>query len=76
MLPSNGCHPEINVLFIGGFILKILKEFEVVDITTLFRKGDSELNVSTDHMILALDWLYSISAIDVKNNEIILNEAR
>jgi hypothetical protein len=74
MLPSNGCHPEINVLFIGGFILKTLKEHKNINTTALFIKGNNELNVSTDHMILALDWLYVISAIDYKNNEITLNE--
>jgi len=76
MIPSNGCHPEINVLFIGGFILKTLKEQNNIDIASLFKKGNNELKVSTDHMILALDWLYVISAIDYKKNEITLNEVK
>jgi len=76
MLPSSGCHPEINVLFIGGFILNTLKEHKSIDITVLFEKGNDVLEVSTDHMVLALDWLYVISAIDYKNNEIIFNEVR
>ena len=76
MLPSNGCHPEINVLFIGAFILKTLKEHKSIDTITLFKKGNNELSVSTDHMILALDWLYVISAINYKDDEITLNEAR
>lgn len=76
MLPSNGCHPEINVLFIGGYILKILEQQQSINIELLFKKGSSELKVSTDHMILALDWLYIISAINYKKNEIILNEVR
>jgi hypothetical protein len=76
MIPFNGCHPEINVLFIGGFILKALKEQKNINMVSLFKKGNDELKISTDHMILALDWLYVISAIDYKNNEIILNETR
>lgn len=75
MLPVSGCHPEVNVLFIGGYILKKVQENHGIDIISLFKLGNKELKVSTDHMILALDWLYTISAIDCKNNEVFLHEA-
>ncbi len=74
MLPINGSHPEVNVLFIGGYILEKLKKENSIRITSLFKLGDKELSVSTDHIILALDWLYTISAIDYKNNKVLLNE--
>jgi len=76
MIPSNGCHPEINVLFIGGYVLEQIRSEKRLGINVLFEKGVSELKISVDHMMLALDWLYIISAINIDNNEITLNEAR
>lgn len=75
MLPINGCDPEINVLFIGGYILEKLHVRKSIDIASLFKMGNRDLKISTDHMILALDWLYIISVIDYKNNKVLLNEA-
>ncbi len=76
MIPFNGCHPEINVLFIGGYVLEQIRSEKKLGVNVLFEKGTTELNVSVDHMMLALDWLYVISAINFDNNEITLNEAR
>ncbi|MBE0383318.1 hypothetical protein PCARR_a1640 [Pseudoalteromonas carrageenovora IAM 12662] len=34
-----------------------------------------ELKVSVDHIILSLDWLFSIKAIDFNGEEVIINDA-
>nr|WP_277870220.1 ABC-three component system middle component 6 [Vibrio cyclitrophicus] len=36
----------------------------------------SELDVSIDHIILSLDWLFMISAINVNGNTVTINEAQ
>ncbi|KHT14816.1 ABC-three component system middle component 6 [Pectobacterium brasiliense] len=76
MLPTKGSHPEMNVLYIGGFILKQLQECKRgrIKITQLMNTGEKELSVSVDHIILALDWLYIISAISYDRNEVFINE--
>ncbi|WP_109392940.1 ABC-three component system middle component 6 [Proteus terrae] len=77
MLPTKGSHPEMNVLYIGGFILKTLNENKRkrMTITQLMKIGSKELSVSVDHIILTLDWLYIISAIGYNKKEIFINEA-
>ncbi|OHT22335.1 hypothetical protein A3Q29_10975 [Providencia stuartii] len=77
MLPTKGSHPEMNVLYIGGFILKKLNENKrkCMTITQLMKIGNKELSVSADHIILTLDWLYIISAIGYNKKEIFINEA-
>ncbi|MGX7653742.1 ABC-three component system middle component 6 [Shewanella putrefaciens] len=76
MLPTKGSHPEMNVLYIGGFILKKLHERKRKRITIiqLMKVGTKELSVSVDHIILALDWLYIISAIGYDSKEVFINE--
>ncbi|WP_241810715.1 ABC-three component system middle component 6 [Serratia sp. 14-2641] len=67
----------MNVLYIGGFILKQLHECKRgrMTITQLMKIGAKELSVSVDHIILALDWLYIISAIGYDRQEVFINEA-
>lgn len=77
MLPTKGSHPEVNVLYIGGFILEVLNEHGRKRMTTtrLIKLGIKELSVSVDHIILALDWLYIISAINYDSKGVFINEA-
>lgn len=77
MLPTKGSHPDMNVLYIGGFILKILHESkkERMAVSQLMNVGTKKLSVSVDHIILALDWLYIISAIGYDGEEVFINEA-
>ncbi len=76
MLPTKGCNPEFNVLYIGGFILKKIHERKnkKMPIVQIFKVVTRELSVSVDHIILALDWLYIISAIDCNGKEAFINE--
>lgn len=76
MLPVNGSNPKINILYIGAYILKKLnnqtnKSMKIVDVFKILTR---ELSISIDHIILALDWLYMISAIDGNKKEVYINE--
>jgi hypothetical protein len=74
MIPRAGCDPEINIVSIGAKILeKIVKEDASLD--EIMTGCSSELKVSTDHIILSLDWLFSIKAIDFNGEKVIINDA-
>lgn len=76
MILTKGANPEINVVYIGAFVLKRLHESRgrKMKIARLMKLGESELSISIDHMILTLDWLYTISAIKHNNDEVSINE--
>ncbi|PSU36221.1 ABC-three component system middle component 6 [Photobacterium lutimaris] len=76
MILTKGANPEINVVYIGAFVLKHLHESRghKMKITRLMKLGERELSISIDHMILTLDWLYAISAIKHNNDEVSINE--
>lgn len=74
MIPSSGCDPEINVVSIGAKILKKIAE-ENSSLDAIMSDCSSELKVSIDHVILSLDWLFSIKAIDFDGTEVFINEA-
>lgn len=74
MIPRSGCDPEINVVSIGAKILKkVAEENQPLDV--IFTECSSELKVSIDHIILSLDWLFSIKAIGFNGVEVFINEA-
>ena len=77
MIPTKGSNPEINIVYIGAFVLKQLheKKSRRMKITRLMKLGESELSISIDHMLLTLDWLFTISAITHTNDEVFINEA-
>ncbi|PSV01934.1 hypothetical protein C0W80_08945 [Photobacterium leiognathi subsp. mandapamensis] len=74
MIPKRGCDPEINVVSIGARILKKITEHNLT-IDDILIVCSSELKVSIDHIILSLDWLFSIKAISFNGNEVFINEA-
>lgn len=76
MLPVKGCNPEINILYIGAYILDKLHErkSKCIEVNQIFEVGSRELSVSVEHIILALDWLYIISAINHNDKEVFINE--
>jgi hypothetical protein len=62
MIPIPGADPEVNVLVIGARILAFL-HLEPRSMSDMLVHFPSILNVSMDHVILSLDWLNMISAI-------------
>lgn len=75
MIPRRGCDPEINIVSMGAKILEIL-ERNSLTLEKILIEGSSELSVSTDHIILTLDWLFSIKAIDFDGVGVFINETR
>ncbi len=74
MIPRSGCDPEINVVSIGAKILQKVAE-ESLSLDAILIDCSSELKVSIDHIILSLDWLFSIKAIGINGTEVFINEA-
>lgn len=72
MIPVRGCDPERNIVSIGGIILRELfisarsTDYILIDLA-------HELNISMDHMIIALDWLFTIKAVDSQNNMVVIH---
>lgn len=75
MLPTKGSSPKENILVIGSFIIKTLKERKEKNssLEQLIKNTSQNLNVSADHVILSLDWLYIINAVIHDNKGIRLN---
>lgn len=74
MIPRSGCDPEINIVSIGAKILMKVAEGNS-SLDTILTDCSSEQKVSIDHIILSLDWLYSIKAISFNGTEVLINEA-
>lgn len=69
MIPRSGCDPRINVVRIGAHLLQMLTSGPC-RVSELLQRCSTEFNVSVDHVILSLDWLYTISAIECSDDEI------
>lgn len=67
MIPNAGCDPNVNLLVIGAVIISLLKSGPM-EITEVLNTCSKESNVSIDHVILTLDWLFSILAIKSENS--------
>lgn len=64
MLPLPGCDPKVNVVVLGARLIdEIRVDGRRVDV--LLFDLPSKLKVSTDHIILTLDWLFAISVIEM-----------
>ncbi|MGK0307256.1 MAG: hypothetical protein ACI8RP_000207 [Urechidicola sp.] len=75
MILNAGCDPKINVVYIGSEILKLLIS-ESFDLHNLIIKSTNTLDISIDHVILSLDWLFIVKAISINNDKVILNETK
>lgn len=73
MIPEAGTNPEINVITIGAKILVHLMQYNhscLID--DIFEHFQHHSNLSLDHIILSLDWLYTIKAIDMQKNQVFI----
>lgn len=75
MIPNSGCDPDINVVIIGAKILEKIKN-GVFDIESIMTECSIELNLSADHIILSLDWLFLIGAIENYGDQVFLNDTK
>lgn len=62
MIPNPGCHPSINIVFIGAILIALLINFDDIDEVIII--AVNTLDVSYDHVLLSLDWLFLIGAIN------------
>lgn len=73
MIPEVGTNPEINILTIGAKILIYLSQKnQCCTIDSLFEYFQKNSNLSLDHIILSLDWLYMIKAINIRENQVFI----
>jgi hypothetical protein len=75
MIPSVGCDPERNVVSMGAKVLEMISVSNF-DLGELIIHASNFFSVSIDHVIIAIDWLYMIRAIEFHNGEVFLNAAR
>lgn len=75
MLPTRGSSPKENVLVIGAYIIKLLIDCKgnSSSLEKIIKKTCKNLSVSTDHVILSLDWLYIINAVNHNDEGVHLN---
>ena len=64
MLPLPGCDPRVNIVVLGARLIDEIRA-DSYSVEKLLFELPSKLKVSTDHIILTLDWLYAISVIDM-----------
>ena len=64
MLPLPGCDPTVNVVVLGARLIDEIR-IDGCRLEKLLFEFPSKLNVSTDHIILTLDWLFAISVVDM-----------
>ena len=75
MIPSIGCDPQINIVSVGAKIIEKLRVSKT-PVENILIETSVDLNISLDHIILTMDWLFTIKAIYLKGNEVGLNEAK
>ena len=75
MIPTYGCDPNINIVKLGAEILRILDN-KSWSIEELLVKCSKAFDVSVDHIILTLDWLFTISAIKLSETKVFPNVFR
>lgn len=75
MIPNIGCDPDRNIVKLGSVILEELKRKNLTTQEALLILP-RRLDVSIDHIILTLDWLYAIESISIKDEEIAINAAK
>ena len=64
MLPLPGCDPIVNVVVLGARLIDEIRT-DNCSVEKLLFELPSKLKVSTDHIILTLDWLFAISVVYV-----------
>lgn len=63
---------ELSLYYLGSILLKILEEVKVILIEDLLQKVQNELDkkVHVDFLYYALDWLFILSLISIKEGKV------
>jgi hypothetical protein len=64
LLPDN-IHPENSIYYNGALVLDIIQQHKRLSIFDLYLKLREETDVSFPILVLCLDWLYLIDAVNV-----------
>lgn len=71
MLPFMGSDPKINVVVLGAHLIEEIGNTDC-SLEKLLIELSLKLKVSTDHVILTLDWLFAISVVDLHEGKVII----
>lgn len=73
MIMPNNIDPKYSLYFVGGIILKTIKKEKIkfVTVDELYMNISKEYKVSYQLVILSLDWLFMINAIQFREGGII-----
>lgn len=68
MLLPTDIKPKYSLYYIGGILLKEMNEHSEYDFFTLYHYLKKDYTISFRSYILAVDWLYLINVIEVKED--------
>lgn len=71
MIVQNNTTPEKNLYYLGAVILAIFQEKKIIaiELSELYTSVKNRLNISFNLFLLALNWLYLLDSINIKNND-------
>ena len=72
MIINSQRQPYMSLYYLGGLILDFLKKSEAIPIDDLFMNIQKKLKeqVHVDFMYYALDWLYLLGLVEVKEGRV------
>lgn len=70
LLPDN-IHPQNSIYYNGALVLEIMQHYKQLNIVDLFLKLRETNEVSFPILVLCLDWLYLIDAVNVNNKGVV-----
>ena len=72
MILNSQRQPEFSLYYLGGVLLKILEQVKVISIENLLEKSQQHLKekVHVDFIYYALDWLYLLELVRVKEGRV------
>ena len=67
MLLPNNVSPDKSLYFLGGIVLEIIKSSKLINVDELYVEALKRRDISYQLMILTLDWLFAVGAIDIND---------
>ncbi len=70
MIVQNNTTPEKNLYHLGAIILAVFQEKKIneIELFDLYQNVKNRFNTSLNLFLLALNWLYLLGSIKIKNN--------
>lgn len=67
MLVPDNIHPEHTIYFNGAFVLKAIREHQVMDMLDLYIQSTSVREMSMPVFTLCLDWLFLLNLVTLND---------